>query len=257
MNVAHKINQEPIGVVKMTESLHDNVSFLNPGDTLLLEPKHWRAGESIVERLQTEKIISGKADGKEKLVIEISGPSGAGKTEIGYCIGAFLGALGYRCVCYSTDNCYEVEPIERGKMRQAAAETGNLASMIGKEEYDWKLIQDIEQGVLEGAVVATPVVDVTKAERPIKMADVDYSEYDVLLLDGLYAVGGIAPVKVCIDQTWEGILHAQKERGKETTDELRMSIIRLEMEAVKELEKVVEGTIFKIDTKGEVSFLRR
>ncbi len=254
MNVALKISQEPVGVVKMTKSLHDNVSFLNPGDTLLLEPKHWRAGETIVERLQTEGIMQGN---QEKLVIEISGPSGAGKTEIGYCIGAFLGALGLRCVCYSTDNCYAVEPIERGRMRQAAAENGTLASMIGKEEYDWKLIKNIEQGVLEGRVVATPVVDVTKAERPTMMADVDYSQYDVLLLDGLYAVGGIAPVKVCIDQTWEGILHAQKERGKETTDELRMSIIRLEMDAVKELEKVVEGAVFNIDTKGGVSFVRR
>jgi pantothenate kinase-related protein Tda10 len=251
MNSVEQYFQEPVGKIKMEQSLHDNVEFLNPGDTLLLEEKHWSASSVVVQSVLDLEIFSVNGSGK-KLVIEISGPSGAGKTEIGYCIGSYLGKMGLRCVCYSTDNCYEIEPNERARIRKEAYEKGELSSVIGPKEYDWELINQIENGLLNGQKIETPLVDVTKSDRPIAKKEVDYSKYDVLLLDGLYAIGGIGSVKVCISQTWEGVLKAQHERGKETTDEQRMAIIKLEMEAVNQMIKEASGNVFKIDPNGKV-----
>jgi hypothetical protein len=190
----------------------------------------------------------------KKLVVAISGPSGSGKTEIGYCIGAYLGVKGFRSVCYSTDNCYVVPPIERGQKREEAFQNGTLGQIINSKEYNWPLISSIENAVREGRIVETPVVDITKDDRPIYMKNIDYSEFDVLLLDGLYAFDGSADVRVCLEQTWEGVMEAQRERGKEVVNPIRLSVLKLELEEVLRIAVARKEEVIVVSPGGEVRF---
>lgn len=239
-----------IGKIKMNQSFHTGVMFLNPGDTFLLEEKHWKTGAAIARYMEE----TGLTSAGKKSVVAISGPSGSGKSEVGYCIGAYLGLKGLRSVCYSTDNCYTVPALERGKLRAEAFEQGRLSSIIGYKEYNWTLIGEIERGVRIGAGVETPVIDITKDDRPITLKEIDYGEFDVLLLDGLYALAGTADVKICLEQSWEGVLHAQKERGKESVDPLRLEVMKLEMEEVFKLARMKKDETIMVSPTGEITF---
>lgn len=249
MNTAESVQNMLLGKVKMEKSYHEGVEFLNPGDTFLLTEKHWNVSREIDAYLEKEGLIQ---EGK-KLVIAVSGPSGSGKSEIGYTLGAYLGKRGFRCVCYSTDNCYRIEPGIRAQNRKVAFERGALSSVISKDEYDWELIGSIEDALRTEKSAQTPVVDITKAERPIGIKSIDYSQYDVLILDGLYALAGSCDVKVYLQQTWDGIIHAQKERGKETTDELRTAVLKSEMKEVERLFRESTGRVIDVAVDGKVS----
>jgi len=244
------VENQMVGKIKMNQSFHTGVTFLNPGDTFLLEEKHWNIGAAIVRHM---KAIGLMEVGK-KSVVAISGPSGSGKSEVGYCIGAYLGSEGLRSVCYSTDNCYMVPALERGKLRAEAFEQKKLASVIGYKEYNWELIGEIERGLRMGIDVKTPIIDLTKDDRPITMKEIDYSQFDVLLLDGLYALAGTAEVAICLDQSWEGVLHAQKERGKESVDPLRLGVMRLEMDEVFRLAALKKDETIMVSSNGKVKF---
>jgi hypothetical protein len=244
------IEKRMIGKIKMNQSFHTGVTFLNPGDTFLLEEKHWETGAAIARYMEECGLT---APGK-KSVVAISGPSGSGKSEVGYCIGAFLGLKGLRSVCYSTDNCYTVPALERGKLRSEAFEQGRLNSIIGYKEYNWALIGEIERGVRTGARVETPVIDITKDDRPISLKEIDYGDFDVLLLDGLYALAGTADIKICLEQSWEGVLHAQKERGKESVDPLRLEVMKLEMDEVFKLANMKKDETIMVSPVGEITF---
>lgn len=244
------IENRMIGKIKMNQSFHSGVTFLNPGDTFLLEDKHWDIGAAIARHMEE----SGLTRPGKKSVVAISGPSGSGKSEVGYCIGAYLGLKGLRSVCYSTDNCYVVPALERGRLRAEAFEEGRLSSVIGYKEYDWALIGEIERGVRQGISVETPVIDITKDDRPIALKEIDYGEFDILLLDGLYALAGTADIKVCLQQSWEGVLHAQKERGKESVDPLRLEVMKLEMDEVLKLAELKKDETIMVSPTGNSTF---
>jgi hypothetical protein len=244
------IENQMIGKIKMNQSFHTGVAFLNPGDTFLLEEKHWNVGAAIARHMEESGLtVSGK-----KSVVAISGPSGSGKSEVGYCIGAYLGLKGLRSVCYSTDNCYMVPALERGKLRAEAFEQGRLSTIIGCKEYNWALIGEIERGMRMGTGVETPVIDITRDDRPVALKEIDYGEFDVLLLDGLYALAGTADVRICLEQSWEGVLHAQKERGKESVDPLRLEVMKLEMNEVCRLAALKKDETIMVSSTGEIAF---
>jgi uridine kinase len=250
---AENIEKRLLGKVEMTKSLHSGVEFLNPGDTFFLFDKHWNIANEIVVWMVKEEFVS---KGK-KVVVAVSGPSGSGKSQVGYCIAAYLASKGLNTVCYSTDNCYLVEPNERAKLRKEAYENDKLEIIIGHNEYNWSLIESIEKAVKEGGSARTPVVDITKESRPVYDKLIDYTDYDVLLLDGLYAIAGNADVKVLLQETWDGVLRAQKGRSKEKLDDLRLRVIKLEMEEISRLVEKGSGKLITVTPEGLVSFFKK
>ncbi len=72
------------------------------GDILLIQEKHKKAGEVIIERILKDK--------KEKYIVAISGESGSGKTELTHVIAKGLRKYGIFAKPLHTDNYYNTLP---------------------------------------------------------------------------------------------------------------------------------------------------
>lgn len=192
------------------------------GDILLIEEKHRIAGAAIVrEAIQR---------GTEKLVIGISGESGAGKSELGHVVARGLRQEGVLAKCYSTDNFYRIHPLERRAWR----EEHGIEEVVGYDEYDWDQINQLIDDFKNGRESSVPCVDLVTEQ--IDILRTDLSRVKVLVLDGLYSIKteGVG-LKVFIELTYHETKKAQTVRGKETANEVRMRTLEQEHKMVQAL----------------------
>ncbi len=202
------------------------------GDILLIEDKHRKAGEIIIDYILKHK--------KDRMTVGISGESGTGKTELAHVIAKGLRSRGIFAKPLHIDNYYRILPLERTQWR---IENG-IDKVVGYDEYDWDRIYQNITDFKNKAYSTMPCVDLVTEQ--VDMLTTNFAEVDMLIIDGLYAIKteGL-DLKIFIDITYHDTGKAQKLRGKEPQNEYRMKVLLKEHEMVKNLKSLADIIITK------------
>lgn len=194
------------------------------GDVLLIQDKHKKAGEAIIEHILANK--------KNKMIIAVSGESGSGKSELTHVIAKGLRKHGIFAKPLHVDNFYNTDPLKR---RQIRVEKG-IENAVGPQEYLWDEISQVLDDFRHGRKSEMPCVDLVTEQ--IDRLITDFSTVDMLIVDGLYALKteGI-DLGVYIDLTYLETKekHTKDARGKEVMDEVRWATLGQEHKMVSAL----------------------
>ncbi len=202
------------------------------GDVLLIEDKHRKAGEKIIEEILKRK--------KENFTVAISGESGTGKTELAHVIAKGLRKHGLFAKPIHTDNYYRILPLERTEWRQK----NGVDKVVGYDEYNWDQINKTVADFKEKTFSTMPCVDLVTEQ--VDLLTTNFADIDMLIIDGLYAMNlKDVDLKVFIDITYHETGKAQKLRGKEPQNEYRMKVLLKEHEMVKNLKEMANIMIHK------------
>ncbi len=202
------------------------------GDILLIQEKHKKAGEQIIQIILQQK--------KKKYIVAISGESGSGKTELAHVIAKGLRKHGIFAKPMHIDNFYNTDPLKR---RQWRSEQG-IENVVGFNEYLWDDINRVIDDFKKGRVSEMPCVDLV-TEQVDKLIT-DFSTVDMLIVDGLYAIKteGV-DLRIFIDLTYLETKekHTKDSRGKEVMDEVRWATLAQEHKMVKSLKPLADVII--------------
>jgi uridine kinase len=201
-------------------------------DILLISDKHKKAAEAIAERVLVEKEAMDEEHPGRKLIIAISGESGAGKSELAHSLALIIKKEGFRVKILHTDNYYKVEPLKR----RADREQHNFES-IGPEEYDREWLNRNIEDFRAGRKATKPCVDIITEE--VDLLVTDFRNIDLLIIDGLYAIAteGI-DLGVFIDLTYHETKQNQLLRQKESTDDHRWKVLEKEHQSAQKLRRL-------------------
>jgi uridine kinase len=204
------------------------------GDILLIGPQHTAAAKVIAERVIAEKMAIEKEYPEHKYIVAISGESGSGKSELAHSLAMLLKKEGARPKILHTDNYYLVPPVERRAYRLES----NFKE-VGLDEYDWELLNRNIDEYRFNLEATLPCVDIVTDE--VDQLLTDFSKVDVLVVDGLYAMGieGV-DLYIYIDLTWHETKKNQELRGKESTDDYRLQVLEKEHEGVRSLRHLAD-----------------
>lgn len=200
------------------------------GDVLLIQEKHKQAAQIIAN-----KILQNYS---RKFVVAISGESGSGKSELSHCIARELKTEGIRAKILHSDNYYKIHPLERTSWRLQ-----NGIDKVGLNEIDWETIEKNIADFKSDRKSDMPCIDIVVDQ--VDLLTVDFSQNDLLILDGLYAINAEADMKVFIDLTYHETKKAQTDRGKEPQNEYRMKVLEQEHQVVLSLRKKADLFISK------------
>ena len=208
------------------------------GDVLLIEDKHREAGALIIDYILSHK--------KERMTVAISGESGTGKTELAHVIAKGMRAHGIFAKPLHIDNYYRIHPLKRTAWRQ---ENG-IENVVGYGEYDWDTIYKNIDDFKHKRSSTMPCVDLVTEQ--VDQVTTDFSEVDMLIIDGLYAIKiDDIDLRIFIDITYHDTGKAQKLRGKEPQNEYRMKVLLKEHDMVRDL-KASADIIITRDYKVQI-----
>ncbi len=197
------------------------------GDVLLIAEKHQKAGEAILEMVLQNK--------KPKMMVAISGESGSGKSELAHVIAKGLRKHGIMAKPLHIDNYYRIHPLERTEWRK----NNGIQNVVGPGEYDWDTILRNINEFKEGKMSTGPCVDLVTEQ--IDQLTTDYSQIDMLIIDGLYAIKvPEVDLRVFIELTYHETKKAQVVRGKEPQNEYRMQVLEKEHQEVQLLKPTAD-----------------
>jgi len=191
-------------------------------DVLLIEDKHRKVASGIVEEILRNK--------KDKYIIAISGESGSGKSELTHVVAKELRKYNIFAKPVHLDNFFKISPLERRAWR----EKNGISKVVGIQEIDWEAVQRVVDDFKNNRKSTMPCVDLVTEH--VDLLTTDFNRIDMLVLDGLYAINteGV-DLHVFIELTYHETKKAQKSRGKEKNDDLRMQTLEAEHKAVQSL----------------------
>ena len=204
------------------------------GDILLIQEKHKKASEAIIQKILKNK--------KDKYIVGISGESGSGKTELAHVIAKGLRKHGIFAKPLHTDNFYNTHPLERREWRNKQG----IENVVGYNEYKWDEINKVIDDFKNNRKSQIPCVDLVTEQ--VDQLITDFSEVDMLIVDGLYAIkADDIDLRVFIDLTY---LETKKKntkdsRGKEVMDEVRWATLAQEHKMVQSLKSLADLIITK------------
>jgi len=202
------------------------------GDVLLIEEKHRKAGEAIIQKILERK--------KDKFMIAISGESGSGKSELAHVIAKGLRKHGIMAKPIHIDNYYRIHPLERTEWRKK----NGIENVVGYGEYDWDTIYRNIDDFKNNRKSTMPCVDLVTEQ--IDQLTTDFSGIDMLVIDGLYAIKTDgADLRVFLELTYHETKKAQVVRGKEPQNEYRMAVLEQEHRMVQALKPKADILISK------------
>ena len=204
------------------------------GDILLIQEKHKKAGEAIIEKILKQK--------KEKFIVAISGESGSGKTELAHVIAKGLRKHGIFAKPLHTDNFYNTHPLKRREWRSKQG----IENVVGYKEYKWDEINQVIDDFKNDRLSEMPCVDLVNEQ--VDKLTTDFREVDMLIVDGLYAIKtkGI-DLRIFINLTYLETKdkHTKDSRGKEVMDEVRWATLAQEHKMVQLLRPLADLLITK------------
>lgn len=202
------------------------------GDILLIQEKHKKAGEEIIQIILQQK--------KDKYIVAISGESGSGKTELAHVIAKGLRKHGIFAKPMHTDNFYNTHPLKRREWRSKEG----IENVVGYNEYKWDEINQVVDDFKNGQVSEMPCVDLVTEQ--VDKLTTDFSKVDMLIVDGLYAIKteGV-DLRIFIDITYLETKekHTKDARGKEVMDEVRWATLAQEHKMVQSLKPLTDIVI--------------
>jgi uridine kinase len=201
-------------------------------DILLITDKHRTAAEAILEEIKKRRT--------PRFIVAISGESGSGKSELTHVIAKELFKHGVDAKPVHIDNFYKTLPLERTEWRRI----NGVEKVVGPDEYDWDAINRVVDDFRNGRQSSMPCVDLVT--QRVDRLTTDFSEIEVLVIDGLYAIKtpGV-DLAVMIELTYHETKKAQSSRGKEATDEFRFKVLEAEHQAVQALRPLVHLFVTK------------
>ncbi len=203
-------------------------------DVLLIGEKHKSAAQEIAVRVVAERDAILASRPGYRYMVAVSGESGAGKSELSHSLAQELKKSGIRVKVLHTDNYYTVEP----SMRRADRESTNF-DRVGIDEYDWGLLNGNIEDFRQSRQSIMPCIDILTDE--VDQLYTDFSRIDVLVIDGLYALGvDDVDLRVFIDLTYHETKKSQLERGKESTDDHRWQVLEREHLSVRSLRSLAD-----------------
>jgi uridine kinase len=210
------------------------------GDVLLIEEKHRKAGEIIIEQVLKEK--------KAKLLVGISGESGSGKTELAHVVAKGLRKHGIMAKPLHIDNYYKVHPLERTEWRKRHS----IEKVVGYDEYDWDTIYRNIEDFRNSRRSTMPCIDLVTEQ--VDQLITHFDVVDMLIIDGLYAIKteGL-DIRVFIELTYHETKKAQVVRGKEPQNEYRMAVLEQEhkmVQALKPSADILVGMDYSVRVKS-------
>lgn len=212
------------------------------GDILLIQEKHKKAGELIIQKILEKK--------KAKFIVAISGESGSGKTELAHVIAKGLRKHGIFAKPIHTDNFYNTHPLERREWRSKQG----IENVVGYNEYKWDEINQVINDFKHNRISEMPCVDLVTEQ--VDKLTTNFSEVDMLIVDGLYAIKtqGI-DLRIFIDLTYLETKekHTKDARGKEVMDEVRWATLAQEHKMVSSLKPLADVIINKDYTVLDVN----
>lgn len=212
------------------------------GDILLIQEKHKRAGEQIIQTILQNK--------KDKYIVAISGESGSGKTELAHVIAKGLRKHGLFAKPMHTDNFYNTHPLERREWRS----NEGIENVVGYNEYKWDEINRVVDDFKNGRISEMPCVDLVTEQ--VDKLSTDFSDVDMLIVDGLYAIKteGV-DLRIFIDITYLETKekHTKDARGKEVMDEIRWATLEQEHKMVQSLKPLADLIISRNYDVAKVS----
>ena len=202
------------------------------GDVLLIEDKHRKAGEAIIQKILESK--------KDKFMIAISGESGSGKSELAHVIAKGLRKHGIMAKPIHIDNYYRIHPLERTEWRKK----NGIENVVGYGEYDWDTIYRNIDDFKNNRKSTMPCVDLVTEQ--IDQLTTDFNGIDMLVIDGLYAIKTEdVDLRVFLELTYHETKKAQVVRGKEPQNEYRMAVLEQEHRMVQALKPKADILISK------------
>ncbi len=177
-----------------------------------------------------------------KFIVAISGESGSGKTELAHVIAKGMRKHGIFAKPMHIDNFYNTHPLKR---RQWRSEHG-IENVVGFNEYLWNDINRVIDDFKNDRVSEMPCVDLV-TEQVDKLIT-DFSEVDMLIVDGLYAIKTEnVDIRIFIDLTYLETKekHTKDSRGKEVMDEVRWATLAQEHKMVRSLKPSADFIITK------------
>ncbi len=204
------------------------------GDILLIQDKHKKAGEIIIQKILKNK--------KDKYIVAISGESGSGKSELAHVIAKGMRKFGIFAKPLHTDNYYMTHPLERREWR---AEHG-IENVVGYNEYDWNAIHKTIDDFKRSKKSEMPCVDLVTEQ--VDRLITNFGEVDMLVVDGLYAIKSKEiDLRIFIELTYLETKekHTKDERGKEVMDEVRWATLGQEHKMVQSLKPLADILITK------------
>lgn len=199
------------------------------GDILLIQEKHKKAGEAIIQKILKNR--------KDRYIVAISGESGSGKSELAHVIAKGLRKHGIFAKPLHVDNFYNTPPLER---RQWRSEQG-IEKVVGFNEYLWDEINRVINDFKNGSLSGMPCVDLVTEQ--VDRLITDFSEVDMLIVDGLYAIKTEnVDLRIFIDLTYLETKekHTKDSRGKEVMDEVRWATLAQEHKMVRSLKPLAD-----------------
>jgi uridine kinase len=202
------------------------------GDVLLIEDKHRKAGEAIIQKILERK--------KDKYIIAISGESGSGKSELAHVIAKGLRKYGIMAKPIHIDNYYRIHPLERTEWRKK----NGIEKVVGYGEYDWDTIYKNIEDFKNNRKSTMPCVDLVTEQ--IDQLTTDFNGINMLVIDGLYAIKTEGTdLRVFLELTYHETKKAQVVRGKEPQNEYRMAVLEQEHKMVQALKPRADILISK------------
>lgn len=190
-------------------------------DILIIHEKHKRAAREILEILDLKKPIP-------RIIIAIGGESGTGKSVVSHMMSKYLKKDKIYAKIIHTDDFYLIDPKIRTQWRKE-----HSIEDIGLKEYNWKKIYEVIQHFKEKNVVEMPCVDLLTDQ--VDVLRTDFSDIDILIIEGLYALKINADVRIFIDITYRETHNAQIIREKEIPDLFRLKVLEQEHKNVQKL----------------------
>ena len=141
-----------------------------------------------------------------------------------------------------TDNFYNTHPLERREWRNKQG----IENVVGYNEYKWDEINKVIDDFKNNRKSQIPCVDLVTEQ--VDQLITDFSEVDMLIVDGLYAIkADDIDLRVFIDLTY---LETKKKntkdsRGKEVMDEVRWATLAQEHKMVQSLKSLADLIITK------------
>lgn len=194
-------------------------------DILLIEEKHHKAAEQILQRLMPLQ--------SNKMVIAICGESGTGKSELAHVLGRKIRNAGKLAKILHSDNYYKTEPRKKNAWRKKHG-----IKSVGIDEYNWKLIKQNIREFKEGRKATMPCIDLLTDLEDTLITD--FSMIDYLIFEGLYSFKADADLRIFIDLTYYDTKKAQLLRGKEPQNEFRLQVLKREHEVLQSLRPLAD-----------------
>jgi len=190
---------------------------------LFIDETHKKAASRIFDYL--EKIR------KPKMLVAIAGEVRSGKTEISNLLGSLYRDHNVKCKIINIDSFYKIPPEERRAWRKKHG-----IKQVGKEEYDWKAIDQVVDDFRNNRVSAMPYVDVIT--RQVDQLTTDFNGIEILVINGIYSIitKGV-DLRVFIEVPYHKTLKEQEMSGNEQIDEWRMKVLEKEHEVALSIKK--------------------